>query len=75
LAATRDFLAAPGSVQPERIRYASIRVVDGSTFVAQFELADGTEDPRPAIPEYGLFLEQLRSSVDGPPVTKRLDVV
>jgi hypothetical protein len=39
-------------------------VVDGSTFVALFELADGTEDQRPAIPEYGQFLEQLRSWVE-----------
>ncbi len=50
-------------------------MVDSSTFVILFELADGIEDPRPAIPEYAQFQEQLKSWVDGPPVIERLDVV
>jgi hypothetical protein len=42
------------------ICYASTRVADSSTFVALLELADGSEHPRPAIPEFGRFLEQLK---------------
>jgi hypothetical protein len=57
------------------LRYASTRVVDSSTFVAMFELADGIEDPRPAIPEYLRFLEHLKGFSDGPPVIEQLDVV
>jgi hypothetical protein len=36
------------------------RVAASSTFVALLELADGSEHPRPAIPEFGRFLEQLK---------------
>jgi hypothetical protein len=39
------------------------------------ELAEGIEDPRPAIPEFLRFLEQLKGWVDGPPVIEHLDVV
>jgi hypothetical protein len=74
-AAARDLFATLDSVRPEGLRYASTRVVDGSTFVILTELADGIEDPRPAIPEFLRFLEQLRSWVDGPPVIEHLDVV
>jgi hypothetical protein len=42
--------------------------VDGSTFVILTELADGSEDPRQAIPEFQRFLEQLK-------VIEQLDVV
>jgi hypothetical protein len=74
-AAVRDLFATLDRVRPEGLRYASTRVVDSSTFVILTELADGIEDPRPAIPEYGRFLEQLKGWVDGPPVIEHLDVV
>src|SRR5262249_36733712 len=74
-AAVRDVFAALDRVRPEGIRYASTGVADSSTFVALFELADGSEDPRPAIPEFGRFLEKLKDWVDGPPVIEHLDVV
>jgi hypothetical protein len=74
-AAARDLFATLDRVRPEGLRYGSTRVVDSSTFVALIELADGTEDPRPAIPEYLRFLEQLKACVDGPPVIEQLNVV
>jgi hypothetical protein len=74
-AAARDLFATLDRVRPEGLRYASTRVVDSSTFVALVELADGIEDPRPAIPEYVQFLERLKGLVDGPPVIELLDVV
>lgn len=74
-AAVRDLFRTLDRVRPEGLRYASTRVVDSSTFVILLELADGTEDPRPAIPEYAQFQEQLKSWVDGPPVIERLDIV
>ena len=49
--------------------------MDSSTFVILVELADNTEDTRPAIHEYVHFQEQLKRWVDGPPVIERLDVV
>jgi hypothetical protein len=74
-AAARDLFAALDRVRPEGLRYASTRVVDSAIFVALVELADGIEDPRPAIPEFQRFLEQLKDLVDGPPVMEHLDVV
>jgi hypothetical protein len=73
--AVRDLFAALDRVRPQGLRYASTRVTDNSTFVIMIELAEGSEDPRPAIPEYALFLEQLKGLVDGPPVIEQLEVV
>jgi len=73
--AVRDLFATLDRVRPEGLRYASTRVVDSSTFVIVTELAEGIEDPRPAIPEFLRFLEQLKGWVDGPPVIEHLDVV
>jgi hypothetical protein len=70
-AAARELFATLDRLRPEGLRYASTRVVDSSTFVILTELAEGIEDPRPAIPEFLGFLEQL----DGPPVIEHLDVV
>ena len=74
-AGVRDLFTTLDRVRPEGVRYASTRVADSSTFVILFELADGIEDPRPAIPEFAQFQEQLKTWVDGPPVIERLDVV
>jgi hypothetical protein len=74
-AAARDLFATLDRVRPEGLRYASTRVVDSSTFVIVLELAEGIEDPRPAVPEFVRFLEQLKGWVDGPPVIEHLDVV
>jgi hypothetical protein len=74
-AAVRELFATLDGVRPEGLRYASTRVVDSSTFVILVELADGIEDPRPAIPEFLRFLEQLKGWVDGPPAIEHLDVV
>jgi hypothetical protein len=74
-AGVRELFATLDRVRPEGLRYASTRVADGSTFVILFELADGIEDPRPGIPEYLRFQEQLKGWVEGPPVVERLDVI
>jgi len=74
-AAARDLFATLDRVRPEGLRYASTRVTGSSTFVILTELADGIEDPRPAIPGFVQFLEQLKDWVDGPPVIEHLDVV
>jgi hypothetical protein len=74
-AAARELFATLDRVRPEGLRYASTRVVGSSTFVILTELADGIEDPRPAIPEFLRFLEQLKGWVDGLPVVEHLDVV
>jgi hypothetical protein len=70
-----DLFATLERARPKGLRYASTRVVDSSTFVILTELAEGIADPRLAIPEFLLFLEQLKRWVDGPPVSEHLDVV
>jgi len=75
VAAVRALFATLDRVRPEGLRYASTRVADSSTFVILTELADGAEDPRPAVPGFLQFLEQLKEWTDGPPVIERLDVV
>jgi quinol monooxygenase YgiN len=74
-AAARELFATLDRVRPGGLRYASTRVVDSSTFVIVTELAEGVQDPRPAIPEFLGFLEQLKGWVDGPPVVEQLEVV
>lgn len=74
-AAVRDLFGTLTIERPEGVRYASTRVVDSSTFVILLELAEGIVDPRPAIPEYLRFLEQLKGWVDGPPQIEHLDVI
>src|SRR5262245_43526668 len=74
-AAVRELFATFDRVRPEGLRYASTRVVDSSTFVILVELADGIEDPRPAVPEFLRFLVQAKGWADGPSVIEYLDVV
>ena len=74
-AAVRELFATFDRVGLDGVRYASTRVGDSSTYVILFELEEGIEDPRMAIPEYPRFLEQLAGWVDGPPVIEQLDVV
>jgi hypothetical protein len=74
-AAVRGLFATLDRLRPEGVRYASTRIADSSTFVILFELADGVEDPRPAIPEFVRFFEQLREWVDGPGAIEQLDVI
>jgi hypothetical protein len=74
-AAVRELFATLDRVRPEGVRYASTRVSDSSTFVILFELEEGAEDPRRAIPEFAQFQERLTAWVEGPPAIERLDVV
>ena len=59
-AAVRGLFATLARGRPAGVRYASTRVVDGSTFVLLTEMADGRENRRRAIPEFLRFLEQRR---------------
>jgi hypothetical protein len=60
-AAVRALFTTLDRVRPGGLRYASTRVMDSSTFVILVELADGTEDTRPAIPEYVHFQEPAQA--------------
>jgi hypothetical protein len=74
-AATKKMFAAVEQAHPEGLRYASLKLADGVTFVAIVEIADGVEDPRPGLPEYREFQESLPSWTVEPGVVERAEVV
>jgi hypothetical protein len=60
-AATEKLFAAIDAAQPEGIRYASLLLADGQTFVAILQLDDEAENPVPGLPEF----RELQEVVDG----------
>ena len=52
-AATEKMFAAIDQAQPDGIRYASLLLADGETFVAVVQVDDGAENPIPGFPESG----------------------
>jgi hypothetical protein len=61
-AATKKMFAAINAAQPEGIRYASLLLSDGETFVAVVQLDDGLENPIPGFPEFRELQEIVDSS-------------
>ncbi|MET8132843.1 hypothetical protein [Streptomyces sp. NPDC005251] len=59
--------------RPAGVRYASYRLPDGVTYIAQLELADGTENPLPAIVEFREFQAGLKNWMAGPPAVEHLE--
>jgi hypothetical protein len=53
--------AAINAAQPEGIRYASLLLDDGETFVALVQVDDGAENPIPGFPEF----RELQEVVEG----------
>lgn len=51
----------------EGIRYASIKLEDGVTFLAVLEIEDGVENPIPALPEAQEFYASLPGWYAEPP--------
>jgi hypothetical protein len=72
-AAARVF-AALHELQPAGLRYASLRVAEDSYLIV-LEVADGTENPLPAIPAFGQFQAGLRDWLAGPAAVETATVV
>lgn len=66
-AAVRRMFAAIAREGLEGIRYASIKLADGVTFVAMLEIEDGVENPLPALPEAQEFYASLPGWYAEPP--------
>jgi hypothetical protein len=66
-AAVKRMFAAIEREGLEGIRYASVRLEDGVTFLAVLELEDGVENPLPGLPEAQEFYAGLPGWYDGPP--------
>lgn len=74
-AATQKMFAAVSQAQPEGVRYASLKLPDGVTFVALVEVAEGVENPLPAIPEWREFGENLNAWRVEDPSVEQAEVV
>ena len=66
-AAVRRMFAAIEREGLEGIRYASIRLEDGVTFLALLEIDDGVENPLPGLPEAQEFYASLPGWYVEPP--------
>lgn len=73
--AVRDLFAAIEQAQPQGIRYASGRLADGVTYIAELQVDDGIENPLPALPEFRKFQENLEHWLAEPPTPEQLTVV
>jgi hypothetical protein len=74
-AAVKAMFSALDRAQPKGIRYASCRLADGVTYVGLLEIEDGIEDPRPTMPEFRAFQENLKNWVAEPPIPEELTVI
>lgn len=68
-------LAAVVEAAPPGVRYAATKLADGVTFVLLLDLADGTENPLPAIPEARAFQQRMATWATEPPVPQPLTVL
>ncbi len=66
-AAVQRMFAAIEREGLEGIRYASIKLADGVTFLALLELEDGVENPLPGLPEAAEFYARLPEWYAGAP--------
>ena len=67
-AAVKRMFAAIEREGLEGIRYASIGLQDGATFLALLEVEDGVENPLEGLPEAQEFYERLPEWYAEPPV-------
>ncbi len=69
--ATTKMFAAINAAEPEGIRYASLLLADGETFVAVVQVDDGVENPIPGFPESGRSRKSSRPRVPSRPALNR----
>jgi hypothetical protein len=74
-AATKKMFAAINAAQPNGIRYASLLLADGETFVAIVQLDDGVENPVPGFPEFRELQEVVERSRAEPNNVQSLTVI
>jgi hypothetical protein len=67
-AAVKRMFAAIEREQLEGIRYASVKLEDGVSFLAVLEVEDGVENPLPGLPEAQEFYAKLPEWYTEPPI-------
>ena len=74
-AATKKMFAAINAAHPDGIRYASVLLPDGETFVALLQVDDGADNPIPGLPEFRELHERVEGSRAEPPSVQPLEVI
>jgi hypothetical protein len=74
-AATKRMFAAINAAHPEGIRYASVLLPDGETFVALLQVEDGAQNPIPGLPEFRDLQERVEGSRVEPTSVQPLEVI
>jgi hypothetical protein len=74
-AAVRRMVAALEREQPAGVRYASLKLADGATFLALVEFEDAESNPLLALPEYQELLAKLEAWRAAPPEVSPATVV
>lgn len=73
--ATKRMFAAINAAQPEGIRYASVLLPDGETFVAILQVEDGVDNPIPGLEEFRELQERVEASRTAPNSVQPLTVI
>ncbi len=74
-ASARAMFSAIEAQQPGGVKYASLRLADGETYVILLALASPPENPLTDIPEFRAFQDGLEGWLAGPPTAEHLTVV
>jgi hypothetical protein len=74
-AATKKMFAAISAARPEGIRYASLLLADGETFVALVQVDDGVENSIPGLPEFRELQGIVEGSRSEPPNVQPLTLI
>jgi len=74
-AAVTTMFSAIEEAHPDGVRYASCRLAEEDAFVILLQVADGIENPLPAIAEFKEFQASLPTWLAEPPVAERMTVV
>jgi hypothetical protein len=69
-----EVFAALDKVRPEGLRYTTLRLEDGVTFV-HVVLTEGDADPLPELPEFQAFAQGIGERIVSPPVRGGAQVV
>jgi hypothetical protein len=73
--AAKTLFAAIEVHQPQGVKYASSRTSDGVSFIILLALANPSENPLGAIPEFRAFQESLKAWLAEPTISEPLTVV
>jgi hypothetical protein len=74
-AAVASMMAAIDEARPAGTRYAATKLADGVTFLLFLELAEGVENPLPAIPAARAFQQQMATWAVEPPAPQPVTVL